>query len=254
MSVAPQTKTAEIDQKLVALIQRERILPRSDWQVRVLAREVEQVKSVSVFEYWCLKAHLHVLVGEFDAFRDAVVNITKLRPSALNTHLAYYSLLLSLGYVDTARQVLTPRVCSEPLCSPDLVVACLYYLLDSEGMRVLRQLVDKADLKVSLEFLIAEANIMNITSRMPDASELTASVFQLVSQVAKRRGVVLDYQPVYRYDIEENCLYVMYPSKLPQDELMEIEDEFWSLAFRDGYFTDGRVHVSFSHTDLDKVQ
>lgn len=253
MNAAPQTKTAEIDQKLVALIQQERVLSLQDFQVRCLAREVERIKSADFYEYWCLKAHLCVLLGENDEFRDAVMNLVRLKPSDVETHLLYFPLMLSLGYTDEARQLLSRKVCSEPLCSPNLVVDCLYYLLDSEGMRLLRSLVDRADLRLSEESEVAEENILKIHSRMPDAPALTASVFQLVSKVAKSRGVVFNFQPVYRYDLEEDCLYVMFPSILSQDDLMQIEDDFWTRAFEEGRFLDGRVHVVFSHTDITRA-
>lgn len=250
MNILPQTKTIQVDEKLIALIRQERVLPLSDFQVRVLAREIEQVKSADYYEYWYLKARFSILVGAYDEFRDAVLNLVRLKPADVETHLLYFPQLLTMGYVAEAKQLLSHKVCTEPRCSPDRVVACLYFLLDSEGMRLLRALVDKVGLSLSKDSVMAEENILKIHSRMPDAPALAESVFQLVSRVTKDRGVVFSYQPVYRYDLEEDCLYVLFPSRLPQDELMQMEDAFWETASQEGRFMDGRVHVVFSHTDI----
>ncbi|MEQ6290512.1 hypothetical protein ACFPAG_07810 [Vogesella sp. GCM10023246] len=252
MRAVPKKKSDETGAQIANLLRKCRVQSRKDWDVRLISREIEKAKHADVYDFWKLKSIFELLVGEYDAFKSSFENLLRLDSSRVPEILTYFPLLYSSGYVEDAERLITDRMFVEPLCDLRDLADCLYYSLNLPRFVQLRDLINRTGVSAD-DGLIGhmENEVASIVHAMPDAPAIVRDVSVLVAKTIRRLGYLIAYRPYYRFDADDDCLYVVFPMPFEFDEVIKLEDEFWSTVDSEGKFADGRVHVSFRVLDAE---
>lgn len=245
MSISPATIGHEVGEQLETMLRDCRVVGAGDFGLRRLEREVGKLKAVDLAEYWRLAALTFILKGDVKEFVKAVKQSVVLSGDP-EVGLHFFPLLVSVGELDLACSYVGDWLGRTPLRSYASAGGYLYYLLDARRLTMLAEFMQKIGHSDDLPLVDRlRIDAMDVLDNMPDAAECVSLVTKLIAKAAMARGVLMNYRPTYRYDLEEDCLYFSCPVRMSPEDAIAFEDEFWALADEEKQLQDGSVHVAF---------
>ncbi|WP_174874196.1 hypothetical protein [Vogesella oryzae] len=251
MSILPATIGHEVGAQLHDMLRNCRVVGAGDFGLRRLEREVAKLKAVDPADYWRLNGLVCVLKGDVQEFvRSVRLAATLSNDPEVGLH--FFPLLISVGELELAKSYVGDWIAAAPVRSYSATAGYLYYLLDARRLVMLSDFMKRVGHADELELVERlKDGAMDVLGNMPDAAAYVDLVSGLVAKTAMARGVLLNYRPNYRYDLEEGCLYCSYLVRMTPEEAIALEDAFWENADSAQQLQDGNVHVMFRSTGVD---